>query len=179
MAKTAVKATMQISKAGISGNRGFSLIEIAMVLFIFSILMAAAAPRLTSFLSSSKLETSVSRLATYLEHIRDEAIYKKKVLIVRCLIEEASFSVYIAGGEEERGVLMKPLDFPEEIRVTDIHIPGKEKKSVGEALISFFPGGMADSALIHIKDDTDKEITLELSPLSRKVELHEGYLEKI
>ncbi|MDH3976507.1 MAG: prepilin-type N-terminal cleavage/methylation domain-containing protein, partial [Deltaproteobacteria bacterium] len=79
---------MQILRAGTSDRRGFTLIEVAMVLFIFSILMVAAAPRLASFLSSSKLETNVSRLAIYLEHIRDEAIYKRKVLILRCRIEE-------------------------------------------------------------------------------------------
>ena len=168
---------MQILRAGTSDRRGFTLIEVAMVLFIFSILMVAAAPRLASFLSSSKLETNVSRLAIYLEHIRDEAIYKRKVLILRCRIEEGTFAVYAPRGEKEKGLLIKPLHFPEEIKILDIHIPGKEKKSIGETLISFFPGGMADSALIHLKDNEDKEITLELSPLSRKVEIHEGYLE--
>ena len=168
---------MQILKAGISGKRGFTLIEITMVLLILSILMVAAAPRLASFLSASKLETSVNRLAIYMEHIRDEAIYKRQPLILRCRIEEGTFSVYYPWGEEEKGVLMKPLSFPLEVKVVDIHIPGKEKKSMGEALISFFPGGMADSALIHLKDNEDKEITVELSPLSRKVEIHEGYLE--
>ncbi|MDH3976736.1 MAG: hypothetical protein OEV42_20935, partial [Deltaproteobacteria bacterium] len=92
-------------------------------------------------------------------------------------IEEGTFAVYAPRGEKEKGLLIKPLHFPEEIKILDIHIPGKEKKSIGETLISFFPGGMADSALIHLKDNEDKEITLELSPLSRKVEIHEGYLE--
>ena len=179
MEKTAAKVTMRILRAGISGKRGFTLIEVAMVLLIFSILMIAAAPRLVAFLSSSKLETTVSRLAIYMEHIRDEAIYKRKVLVLRCRIEEGVFSVYYPWGEEEKGVLMKPLDIPEEVKVVDIHIPGKEKKSMGEAVITFFPGGMADSALIHFKDNEDREITVELSPLSRKVEIHEGYLEAV
>ena len=177
--KTAAKVTMPTLKAGISGKAGFTLIEITMVLLIFSVLMMAAAPRLAAYLSSSKLETSVSRLAVYMEHVRDEAIYKRKVLVVRCRIEEGTFSVYYPWGEEERGVLMKPLDLPREIKVVDIHLPGREKKSMGEAVITFYPGGLADSAFIHFKDNEDREITVELAPLSRKVEIHEGYLEAV
>lgn len=179
MEKTAAKEMMQTLKAGISGKKGFTLIEVAMVLLILSILLITAAPRLISFLASSKLETNVSRLAIYLENIRDEAVYKRRILILRCRIEEGNFTLYAPSGEKEKGVLMKPFDFPEEIRVLDIHLPGREKKSIGETLISFFPGGMADSALIHLKDNEDREVTLEISPLSRKVEIHEGYVDAL
>ena len=171
-----VKGTMPMWKAGIWNKNGFTFVEIAVVLFIISIFTAVASPRLLAFFSSETIERSASRLGLYIEHVRDEAVYKRKFLSLTCAIEEGSFKV-TSPGEDEQGVLMRPFTLPESIKIVDIDIQGKNKGIAGESLISFYPGGMADGAFIHLRSDDEKELTIKIFPLAREIDIYEGYVE--
>jgi len=171
---------MPISKAGISNKKGFTFIEIAVVLFILSIFAVVALPRLGSFLDSGKMLESSSKLAFYLEHMRDESIYRGKIIVVRSNLDDNSFHALIYGdnsGESRTSSSMRPFSLPQDVRIMDIDIPGSSKISGGEAAISFYPGGSADGALIHLRDMEEKDVTLELSPFSRTVRITEGYVQ--
>jgi len=163
-------------KAGIWDKRGFTFVEIAVVLFIISIFAAVASPRLFAFLSSETIERSASRLGLYIEHVRDEAVFKRRFLSLTGAIEEGRFKV-TSLGEDEQGVLMRPFTLPESIKIVDIDIQGKDSDNSGEALISFFPGGMAEGAFIHLRSDDEKELTIKIFPLARKIDIYEGYVE--
>ncbi len=143
---------MSMSKAGICNKSGFTFVEIAVVLFIISIFTAVAAPRLLAFFSAETIERSASRLGNYIEHVRDEAVYKRKTLNLTCAIEEGRFKV-TSFGEDEQGVLMRPFTLPESIKIVDIEIQGRETDIAGESLIMFSPGGMADGSFIHLRSD--------------------------
>jgi len=73
---------------------------------------------------------------------------------------------------------MRPLPVPDGVVVTDVVIGGSEKAVEGDIRILFSPGGMAQAVLIHLKGREEKNMTLEVSTLGRKVKRHEGYLEK-
>jgi len=167
---------MRISKAGICNKSGFTFIELAVVLFIISIFTAVAAPRLLSFFSSETIERSASKLALYIEHVRDEAVYKRRTLTLTCAIEEGRFKV-TSFGEDEQGVLMRPFTLPQSIKIVDIDIQGKDSNIAGESFISFSPGGMADGAFIHLRSDDEKEITIKIFPLAREIDIYQGYVE--
>ena len=167
---------MPMWKAGICNKSGFTFVEIAVVLFIISVFTAVAAPRLLAFFSSETIERSASRLVNYIEHIRDEAVYKRKTLTLTCAIEEGLFKV-TSFGEDEQGVLMRPFTLPESIKIVDINIQGKETDIAGESLIYFSPGGMADGAFIHLRSDDEKDLTIKIFPLAREIDIYEGYVD--
>ena len=167
---------MPMWKAGTWNKSGFTFVEIAVVLFIISIFTAVAAPRLLGFFSAETIERSASRLGLYIEHVRDEAVYKRKFLSLKCAIEEGSFKV-TSLGEDKQEVLMRPFTLPESIKIVDIDIQGKNKDIAGESFISFSPGGMADGAFIHIRSDDEKDLTIKIFPLAREIDIYEGYVE--
>ncbi len=172
------KVTMPILKAGTSNNRGFTFIEISVVLFIIGLFAAMALPRLTSFLSTAGLNESSSKIAIYLEHMRDESVYKRKTILLKCDLDKKSFSALTVGEESKTTVLLRPYKLPDDVKIIDINVGGRGKVSEGEATISFYPGGRSESAFIHIRDNEDQDMTLELSPFSRAVRIHDGYAEK-
>lgn len=169
---------MPTLKAGTSNNRGFTFIEISVVLFIIALFAAMALPGFMSFLSTAGLKDSSSKIATYLEHMRDEAVFKRKTLLLKCDLDKKIFSAVTVGEENETTVLLRPYKLPEDVKIIDIDVRGREKVSEGKTTISFYPGGRSESAFIHIRDNEDRDITLELSPLSREVRIHEGYAER-
>ena len=171
-----MKGMMPMWKAGIWNKSGFTFVEIAVVLFIISIFTVVSAPRLLAFFSAETIERSASRLGLYIEHVRDEAVYKRKTLSLTCAIEEGRFRV-TSFGEDEQGVLMRPFTLPQSIKIVDIDIQGKDTDIVGELLISFYPGGLADGAFIHLRSDDEKELTIKIFPLAREIDIYEGYVE--
>jgi len=170
---------MRTLKAGTSGSRGFTFIEITMVLLILALFLSLSVPRLVSFVSSGKLENSVSRLSVYIEHLRDLSIYRQEALILHCNLDTGKFWVTKRDGEASDSVLLRPLSFPESVKVAGIIVNNEKKVIDGEAEIAFYPGGKAKPSLIYLKSETEEEITLEIPYLSRNVKLHEGYLETI
>lgn len=157
---------------------GFTLIEFTVVVFILALLAAVTVPRFTAFFNKGDLDTFSARLSTFIEHIRDEAIYKKQGFYLQYDHERKRFHVSDAKGEENRAVLMRPLSLPEGIHITDFVLGQGEKIFEGEVKIPFFQGGTAQPTLIHMKGRDGKEMTIEISYLARKVKKHEGYLEK-
>ncbi len=173
---------MLTSKAGTFNKRGFTLVELSMVLFIISLFALFSLPRLTSFFSTEKLQNDAGRLADYIEHLRDEAVFSKRHLLLVCNIEEGRFRVVSADRadtEEIEEVMMRPFIMEEAIKIVDIDKRGSGKRSDGEARINFYPGGRAETAFIHLKDSDGQALTLEISPLSRTVTIHEGYADVI
>lgn len=168
---------MPTLKAGIWNKNGFTFVELAVVLFIISIFSAAAAPRLLSYFSSETMEKSASRLALYIEHIRDEAVYKRKTLSLTCAIEEGSFRVISLDEKDAPTVLMRPFTLPASIKIVDIDISGSDSDIAGESSILFSPGGTSDGAFIHLKNDDDKALTIRIFPLAREIDIYEGYVE--
>ena len=166
---------MPMLKAGTWNKRGFTFVEIAVVLFIISIFAAISAPRLLAFFSAETIERSASGLGRYIEHVRDEAVYKRKTLSLICAIEDGRFRVTY-DGEDEKGVLMRPFALPEGIRIVGVDIQGRGSAIAGELPIYFYPGGMVDGALIHLKSDDEKELTIKIFPLAREIDIYEGYV---
>jgi len=153
-----------------------------MVLLIISIFALFSLPRLTSFFTSEKLSNDAARLADYLEHLRDEAIFKKRHLLLVCKIEEGHFRVIPAesdGKESPAEVMLRPFTMGEAVRIVDIEKRGSGKRTEGEAEINFYPGGNTEAALIHLRDGDEKALTLEIAPLSRKIAIVDGYVETI
>ena len=60
-------------------ERGFSLIEIAVVLVLLSLCIALVAPNLSRFSASVELKSAAKKIAAILRYCRSEAINKGKI----------------------------------------------------------------------------------------------------
>ncbi len=168
---------MRMLKAGGSTSRGFTFIEITMVLFIMGLFLTLSVPRLISFVSSGELASSVSKLSVYIEHVRDLSMYRQEILILHCKLDNGTFRVTRSDGTVDNKSLLRPVTLSESVKIIDIVLNGEEKIIDGEARIVFYPGGKANPSFIHLRGKEDEEITLEISYLSRNVKQHKGYIE--
>jgi len=73
---------MPISRTGISSKRGFTLLEIVVVLFIVSLVMAIVLPSFAGF-GESKLKSESKEIASILRYMNDSAVSRKETFLIR------------------------------------------------------------------------------------------------
>lgn len=176
------------SRVGIS-NRGFTLFEIVVVLFIVSLISLVVFPKLQGFLAPDLPGTARHLIAT-IQHLRDEAEATKQIYRLNydlntgeywtSLVSETSSPIGGSGGgsQEVNTALIKQVALPDRIRFKDITTLHQGKVSEGQAFTQFYPSGRVEKTLIHLTLDKDQVLALIINPLTGAVKVYDHYIEE-
>ncbi|MBK5273893.1 MAG: type II secretion system protein [Desulfuromonadales bacterium] len=162
-------------------RRGFTLIEISVVLVIIGMVMMLILPRLPSS-DSENLKISARTLASTLRYMQERAATAQTTYYLHLepgteltrVMESAA-----DGNEKEPGdplLLKRPVK--EGIVVADVMIPRLGKLNDGQVRLDVGMGGLRDFTVIHLRSPGDKFWTVMAFPSSGKVKVFEGYLEE-
>lgn len=185
MEKKVAKVKMRISRAGI-WNRGYTLIELTIILILLGIILSFALPKLEK-LGEAKLRTATRKLAGTIETLFDEAVLKKKPYKILFDLNKKKYSIisYKENNTQtendefqqlEEEDLLREVYFADGIYIKDIFTPMDGLASDGYAAIQFYPDGYVERSIIHISDGR-KDYTLLTVPLTGKVKVFKGYVE--
>ena len=162
-------------------SRGFTLIEIAVVLAIIGLVLALVLPRLPSS-DSENLKVSARTLASTLRYMQDRAATGRTIYYLR--LEPGTDSVTVLeaaadGSEKEPAdpLLQKRL-VKEGIVVADVIIPRLGKVIDGKIRLDVGNTGLRDFVVIHLRSPADKFWTVMAFPASGKVKVYDGYQEE-
>jgi prepilin-type N-terminal cleavage/methylation domain-containing protein len=174
-----------------NGAKGYTLIELSLVILLIGIIIAFALPRLGD-LGDSRLKSAARQLAGNIQSTFDEAVYRKQDFDVIYDITQGNYRVIVSPSDEESPVgaedavsdegpkapvTFKKAALPDKVRFKDISTERVEKATEGQVTAHFFPEGWAEKTLIHLTDDR-KEFTLIVMPYTGKVKILEGYVEQ-
>jgi general secretion pathway protein H len=159
---------------------GFTLLELAVVMFIMGLVMMIALPYVGG-LKSSQLRSEVRRLASLTNYLYEEAGAQKVMLrlsfdmnndsyFVTRLDPFAAKPVFTA----ERGPAGDSITLPPGIRIRDVWVEGAGTLTRGIATMQFYPGGYTDAAVIHLIDEGGEVFTLGIDPSSGHVTITSG-----
>jgi prepilin-type N-terminal cleavage/methylation domain-containing protein len=81
---------------GIGSRRGFTLVEIVIVIVVAGLLMGIAAPRFTRMRNSLRLDTAARTLAADLRRAQTEAIKRNKTIVV-AKVNDSTYSMTDVG----------------------------------------------------------------------------------
>lgn len=158
--------------------RGFTLIEMMVVIVIIAMAMAVVIPRLPAP-EGTRLKDSARNLASGIRFLNDQAIVSKDLYRLHINLAENSTRIAKLAGSEE----VPPGDqfmgrrlIEEGITIQDVTVPQLGKVSEGEVVLSFGPGGYGDCITIHLKGG-DQTYTVIAYPSGGKVRVLEGYQE--
>ncbi len=162
-------------------NRGFTLIELAVVVAILGIMIALVAPRFSD-IGSANLKRSARHLTGMIRFLREESQAKKIEYRLRFDVQ---------AGQYWAETLASLSDSTVEFRRTTSVIGGEGSLSGAttfrdvtvaahpdDPYILFTPDGWVEHALIHLRDSEDRDFTLIVNPLMGGTELREGYVEE-
>ena len=179
-------------------KKGFTLIELTIVLIIMSFLFAVAGPRIAKRLSGLSLTTSAKKIAAALRYARSQAVNKSQAygviidrehaqVVIRGIPKPVSrlpddaaqeeFATEEAAAEDLKGVAneVKLVTVAEGVTFQEISIGGQEFTGGKEELpqMIFFPDGTSQGGEIVLANNRERAFTIGVDFLTGVVTIAE------
>lgn len=165
-------------------TRGFTLLELAVVLFIMGLVMLIAMPYFGG-LQHAQLTSAARQLASHTNYLYEEAGAQKVLLRIVFDLDHNRYSVERLDPfamrprfVPETGPAGGPVQLPTDVHLRDIWVEGAGGFRHGAISAQFYPSGVADAALIHLSDDGGSVITLAINPFNGRAALERGDLNR-
>ncbi len=170
------------SAFAIPQSKGFTLIELTVIIVILGVMLSLIIPRLGE-IGDANLKRSARHLTGMIRFLCDEAQAKKAVYRLRFDIQAGRYWVEKRGRMPDEAQTLGFLRVQSEMG-SEASLSGqttfRDVKVAGhpdDPYIEFTPNGWVESALIHLRDGDEKDFTLTVNPLMGTTELREGYVE--
>jgi prepilin-type N-terminal cleavage/methylation domain-containing protein len=163
-----------------AGAPGFTLLEIAVVIFIMGLVMTLAIPYLGGF-HGAQLKSEARRLAGRANYLFDEAATQKVIYRLTFDLDHNEYYVMRldpyglqpqflpysgAGGDQ---VVMPPG-----LRLRDVSVEGIGRAKAGSISCQFYPEGYVDATVIHLDSVAGEVLTVSFNPLTGNVGIVSG-----
>jgi len=169
---------MRTSGTGNSNKtKGMTLVELGVVLFLVTLFSAILIPLLPW--RGDGMETSVRRLSGTFKYLYNEAALSGTPCRLVFDLENGAYwgeQVTQEGATERLKGFGKKGRLDDSVRFRDVIIGGRDS-SGGEFIAALIhPTGWIDETIVHLREETGREMTLRISPLTGAAEAYEGYV---
>ena len=159
-------------------NKGFTLIELSVVVFLVGLMLLIAVPRVRDTILSDSLKTTVNRLTNMTRELRSEAVrnqvdYILHIDIDKNLVWTHSEDMTPEAKDEEK---KRAFVLSEEVTIRDVSLFGKEKITDGEALIKISRKDYMSPAVLHL-GRKEQHFTLVFEPFLNTVRTYDKYID--
>lgn len=126
--------------------RGFSLVELLIVVAVFTVISAAVVPQIRRSMAVSRLQTSANQLATELNYARTIAVSRNTIFEM----DLTTTSFQIVDPDDEDNPPRRPKDLE----------PGIFLVTRPAGTIRFYPRGNADAGVIVLGGEFDERVAI-------------------
>lgn len=164
---------------GFERIKGFTLIELIVVISLISIMLFFAVPRFQSNVLSDSTKEVSRWILLKIPYIKESAAREQRRYILHVSLDsnklwithEAMLEEALQSAETNAYIL------PEDIKLLDVEYPDQEKISAGQTDIYFNEKGYSDKAIIHLENDNNEKISFIIEPFLLRVRLYNSYEE--
>jgi general secretion pathway protein H len=157
--------------------KGFTLIELSVVLFLIGIFSLLLIPRLDRF-GRGELDDSARRLRGTVRFLFNEAALTGREHRLVYDLERGTYRALILRPGGELTALHGPgkeTRLPAGIRFQDLILRGRGTFSAGEITTRIHPTGWLEETVIHLQDESGAQRTVRIAPLSGAADIYPGY----
>ena len=147
-------------------SRGFTLVELIIVIFIISMTAALIMPSLWDR-GERALKAESRRISNTLRYIYDEALGKKQTYSLKINLDKDEWS-YISKNES------RSFKLKDSVMFKDIIVPSLGNVSFGEVIMAFGPLGPEEPVIVHLMKN-EKEATITFNHITGRSKVFEGY----
>jgi prepilin-type N-terminal cleavage/methylation domain-containing protein len=156
--------------------KGFSLVEIAVVVLIAGMVMLIAAPVFRDVLPAGRLESSSRRVSSVVNRLYNEAVFSGRAHFLEVSFERGVYEGFAEIPESEPEALRGAGgSLPEGVFFSDIDVSGR-RHSEGAARIDFAPHGVISPSIVRIADSGGRILSLVIESYTGRVRVEEGYV---
>ncbi len=164
-----------------NSQRGFTLIELVLVLFILGLVLTAVFPKMISFTGGDFKRTSRHLIRT-VQLLMDRAAATNRLYRLHYDLESQQYwaTVLESSGEFSKAdpILVQRVSLRDPIRLDDVTTLRQGKVTEGRAFTQFYPSGLVERTLLHLSKGEDDTVTLIIEPLTGRIKIKEGYVEE-
>jgi prepilin-type N-terminal cleavage/methylation domain-containing protein len=159
-------------------NRGFTLIELIVVMVLISMMFTFALPKMDGFLYVDNRDRVSRWVILKVEQLKNMAVQKQTPHILHVDIKENMFWISVQGMDEEAldKARKDGYKLPSDIRLVDIIYPGQSLKDDGRSDVIFYARGYSDHAIIHMQNDDEEKMSFVIEPFLPPVGLKDGFV---
>jgi len=165
---------MGTSTPGTPSNRGFTLVELAVVLFVLGLVLWVALPRLSNVGEPGR-DTVFRTLSAGSESAYDVALFERREIR---LVLRPSAGTYEFRRPDRPGEESRPREFGSRLTVTGVLVEGEDRPLDIPTEIRYLPGGRVTPARIFFTEDggetRSSRWTLRLNPFDGTMKILEG-----
>jgi prepilin-type N-terminal cleavage/methylation domain-containing protein len=158
--------------------KGFTLIELIVVISLISIMLFLAIPKFQSGILSNDTKVVSRWILINVPNLKDKAQKDQKRYILH--VDFDANKLWIAGetasDEELQSDETNGYQLPEDVKLLDVEYPDQRTISAGEAQIYFDERGYSDKAIIHIENNDNERFSFMIEPFLRQVRLYQKYV---
>lgn len=170
-------------------RRGFTLVEMVVVVIIMAVLFAVTLPSLRSTAKNNRLRSSVRELMSLMKYARTEAVFNGRTTEVFLSLEENQFWLDLRtpdpktgryNPKDKKSTMERKRDLEKQVSFKGIDaLPGNILQNEKVIACDFYPDGTASPTLITLENDRDAVYTIEILKSTGMVELTQGTLETV
>jgi prepilin-type N-terminal cleavage/methylation domain-containing protein len=160
-------------------EKGFTLIELIVVMVLISLLMVFAAPRLQIVSPHDPLRLASSRIISTIRQLKQRAVEHQLRYTLHVDAEDDRLWITHAGMSEEEQAVVRDtasIELPEVIQILDVVYPENQPYESDDYRIFFYAAGYSDPAIIHIAVGEEKYRSFVIEPFLFHIALHERYV---
>ncbi len=161
-------------------KRGFTLLELLIVMAILGVTIGFVGPRIYGGLSSSGMDKAARDITAIIQVARSNAITKHQTYLVRFDMDEVKVGYYLR--PETSGIMPdmeRERKLPEGIRFQSMKSPYQPTKQQGFFELRVTPDGIVEQGVIYLENALGKVYTLEVKPFSGYLKVEDRFVEKI
>lgn len=166
-----------IPRLSSGSQNGFTLIEIALVVFLIGLFSALVIPMVTG-IGDDKLATMSRRLAGTIKYLYNESALTGLDYRLVFNLDRQTFGAK----RLERGELLevegtgKLQNLKGDVVFSEMNVTGRGSFTSGEVTLEILPVGWIDETVIYLTEDK-REMTLRIIPFTGSTEVYEGHRE--
>jgi prepilin-type N-terminal cleavage/methylation domain-containing protein len=159
-------------------NRGYTLIELSVVVLLIGLMLLIAVPRVRDTLLNDDLKAVTRRLINSARELRYESVREQTDYVLHIDLNNPAFWSYPADTTAEKLAELRKGAFhlPEGIRIVDVRQADEARRTEGEVLIRFFRRGYVEPTIVHLAKD-DRSFTVVFNPFLQAMTVYEKYVD--
>ncbi|HPI93943.1 MAG TPA: type II secretion system protein [Deltaproteobacteria bacterium] len=161
-----------------TNSKGFTLIELMIVIVIVGITLGYIGPRIFSGIFASDMDQSVRDITTMIQLTRSSAVTKHKTYFIRFDLDNEKVAMYpmpeSTGLEPE---MERERQLVEGVVLKSVKSPYQSEKDRGEIDLKVTSEGVVEQGVIYIEGSFGRIYTLVVKPFSGTLKIYDHYVE--